>query len=282
MQADQTSTSGFLVRHSKAIVAWKHFEHLIAAAILANAVFVGLHTSSTLTERFDFWLELANQAFLGFFILEAAIKLTAHFPRVLNYFKNPWNDFDFTIIVVRLFTTSAELATAARLLRLMRLLRLVSVLPELRMIVSTLFRSIPSMLNILVLISIIFYVYAVAGFYLFNQVDPEHWSTLGVSLLSLFRIVTLEDWTDIMYAAMEELRWAWIYFVSFIVVATFVVVNLFIAVVVSNLDETKKELLRDLEGPTSREELLSELSRTRDALERLQQRIESDSNQGST
>ena len=87
----------------------------------------------------------------------------------------------------------------ARLARLLRVLRLISALPELRLIVETLVRSIPSMANVIALMSIIFYIYAVAGFHLFNDIDPTHWRTLGISLLTLFRIVTLEDWTDIMY-----------------------------------------------------------------------------------
>jgi len=104
-------------------------------------------------------------------------------------------------------------------------------LPELRLIVATLIRSVPGMFNVLALMSIVFYVYGVAGYYLFRDVDPTHWRTLGISLLSLFRIVTLEDWTDIMYAALEHHWWAWAYFVSFVVVGTFVVINLFLALI---------------------------------------------------
>ena len=136
-----------------------------------------------------------------------------------------------------------------RLARLFRVLRLVSTLPGLRLIVATLIRSVPGMFNVLALMSIVFYVYGVAGYHLFNEIDPTHWRTLGISLLSLFRIVTLEDWTDIMYAALEHHWWAWVYFVSFVVVGTFVVINLFIAVVINSLDEAKQERLHDLQAP---------------------------------
>ena len=123
------------------------------------------------------------------------------------------------------------------------------------------------------LMSIIFYVYAVAGYHLFHDIDPTHWRTLGISALTLFRVVTLEDWTDVMYAAMAERWWAWAYFVSFVVVGTFVIVNLFIAVVINNLEEAKAERLRELTTPPSREDLLRELRETQASLSRLEERL---------
>ena len=142
------------------------------------------------------------------------------------------------------------------------------------LIVATLLRSIPSMGHVLILMSIIFYVYGVAGYHLFHEADPTHWRTLGISLLSLFRIVTLEDWTDIMYAAMAVHSWAWIYFVSFVVMGTFVVINLFIAVVLNNLDEAKAERLREMSQPPTRDEMVEELRTTQQALQKLQSQLE--------
>ena len=173
-----------------------------------------------------------------------------------------------------LLPATGELATIARLARLLRVLRLISALPELRLIVATLVRSIPSMGHVVFLLSILFYVYAVAGFHLFHQVDPTHWRTLGIALLSLFRIVTLEDWTDIMYAAMAHHWWAWMYFVSFVILGTFVVVNLFIAVVLNNLEEAKLERLAELTDEPTREEILRELRVTQNALKNLQDKLE--------
>ena len=161
----------------------------------------------------------------------------------------------------------------ARLARLLRVLRLVSVVPELRLIVSTLVKSIPSMGNIMLLMSIIFYIYAVAGYHLFHSHDPQHWESLGMAMLTLFRIVTLEDWTDLMYTAMELSPYAWIYFVSFVIVGTFIIINLFIAVVINNLDEAKIEGLKELEKPILRQELLNELKDTQQALSRLEEKL---------
>ncbi|MCY4582125.1 MAG: ion transporter, partial [Chloroflexi bacterium] len=140
-------------------------------------------------------------------------------------------------------------------------------------IVGALVRSIPSVANIMMLMSIVVYIYAIVGYHLFHEADPTHWRTLGISLLSLFRIITLEDWTDIMYAAMEHHGLAWLYFLSFVVGGTFVVANLFIAVVINNLDKAKVDELKALETPPSREELLRELRTTQETLRRLEDRL---------
>ncbi len=256
------------------IVASVWFGRGIIAAILANAVVIGLDTWPAAVDGWPGAFGIANRVFLGIFIVEALIKIAAHWPRMHGYFKDGWNVFDFTIIVVSLLPATGELATVARLARLMRVLRLISALPELRLIVATLMRSIPGMFNVIALMSIIFYIYAVAGYHFFHEADPTHWRNLGIALLSLFRIVTLEDWTDIMYAAMAAHWWAWMYFVSFVVVGTFVVINLFIAVVLNNLDEAKQERLREMQVAPTRDELLAELDRTQEALGRLRDRLD--------
>ncbi len=162
----------------------------------------------------------------------------------------------------------------ARLARLLRVLRLVSTIPELRLIVSTLVRSIPSMIHVMTLMSVIFYIYAITGYQLFHEHDPTHWRSLGISLLTLFRVVTLEDWTDVMYTAMDFHPLSWMYFVSFVVLGTFVVINLFIAVVINNLDEAKAERLAELQGPVTQKEILTDLRDTQKALKRLEERLE--------
>ncbi len=249
------------------------FERSIIALIVINAVILGLETSAELTKNFGTWFEAAHQLILAAFILEALLKMLAVAPQLRLYFGNGWNLFDFSVIIFSLLPATGELAMVARLARLLRILRLISSLPELRLIVATLIRSIPSMGNIILLMSIIFYIYAIAGFHLFSETDPVHWGTLGLSLLTLFRIVTLEDWTDVMYTAMDAQPYAWIYFVSFVVMGTFVIINLFIAVVLNNLDEAKAKRLEELQQPVSNEELLKQLASTQQALQRLQQQI---------
>ena len=259
---------------AKKIVDSAWFTHGITIVIIVNAIAIGLDTSPVLASEFAEVFRWANRGFLAIFILEAIVKMAALAPGAHRYFKDGWNVFDFLIIVVSLIPATGQLATLARLARLLRVLRLVSALPELRLIVATLVRSIPSMAHVIALMSIIFYVYGVAGYHLFHDVDPTHWRNLGISLLSLFRIVTLEDWTDIMYAAMAAKGWAWIYFVSFVILGTFVVVNLFIAVVINNLDEAKAERLRDMTSPPTADEVLRELKETQNKLALVQKQLE--------
>ena len=250
------------------------FEPAMIGLILFNGVLIGLETSKEFVADYGGWLHLGNDIILAIFIVEAALKLTAVAPRFSLYFGDGWNLFDFTIIVLSLLPATDEFALVARLVRVLRVLRLVSAVPQLRLIVATLVRSIPGMGHVLTLMSIIFYIYAVTGYHLFHEHDPEHWGSLGASLLTLFGIVTLEGWVQVMETVLEPHPWAWVYFVTFVLIGTFVMLNLFIAVVINNLDASKTAELEELRDPVTHDEVLRELKRTRDALDRLQGRLE--------
>lgn len=261
-------------KFAQAVVERKSFEYLIVSLIVINGVILGLETSPEIMTAYGNWLHWGNQLILAAFIIEAALKITAVAPRLKLYFGNGWNLFDFSVVVLSLLPATGEYAMIARLARLLRVARLISTIPELRLIISTLVRSIPSMGHVILLMSIIFYIYGIAGYHLFHEHDPVHWDSLGVSLLTLFRIVTLEDWTDVMYTAMEMHPLSWIFFVSFVVLGTFVIINLFIAVVLNNLEQSKQEQLASLRQPPSRDEILQELRQTQDALIRLEKRLD--------
>jgi voltage-gated sodium channel len=256
------------------IVEARWFEPMMIGLIIFNGLLIGLETSKTFVEQYGDWLHFGNNVILGIFIIEVILKLAAVAPRFSRYFGNGWNLFDFTVVVLSLIPATGEFALVARLVRVLRVLRLVSTVPQLRLIVATLVRSIPSMGHVILLMSIVFYIYAVTGFHLFHEHDPEHWGTLGAALLTLFQMVTLEGWVDIMDTAMEAYPGSWIYFVSFVLIGTFVMLNLFIAVVINNLDASKAAELEELRDPVTHEEVLQELKRTRDALSDLQRRLE--------
>ena len=255
------------------ITGSSRFEYFIIALIVGNGALLGLETNADVAETYHDWIAAGHWITIGVFIAEAAMKLLALAPRSDRYFRDGWNVFDFTIIVLSLIPAVGAFAVVARMARLLRVLRLISAIPELRLIVTTLVRSIPGMVNIAVVMSVLSYIYAIVGHQLFHEHDPEHWGALGTSLLSLFRVVTLEDWTDIMYTAMELHAWAWVYFVSYVVLGSFVTINLFIAVVINNLDEAKQERLRQLESVTTRDELIDELRAARESLSRLERRL---------
>jgi voltage-gated sodium channel len=259
---------------AKRIIEARWFEPWMIGLILFNGLLIGLETSKDFVEQYDGWLHLGNDIILGIFIIEVVLKLAAVSPRFGLYFGNGWNLFDFTVVVLSLIPATGEFALVARLIRVLRVLRLVSAVPQLRLVVATLVRSIPSMGHVIMLMSILFYIYAVTGFHLFHAHDAEHWGTLGAALLTLFQMVTLEGWVEVMDTALEAHPWSWVYFVSFILIGTFVMLNLFIAVVINNLDASKAAELEELRDPVTHDEVLRELKRTRDALADLQRRLE--------
>jgi len=255
------------------IVAAKWFEHAIVSLIVINAIVLGLETSPTLVARWGDWMLWVNHAVLAVFVLEALIKIIAVWPTLNRYFGDGWNLFDFSVVVLSLIPATGEYAMIARLARLLRVLRLVSTIPGLRLIVHTLVSSIPGMFNVILLLSIIFYMYGVAGYHLLHEHDPTHWRSLGISLLTLFRVVTLEDWTDVMYKAMELSPYMWIFFVSFVVTATFIVINLFIAVVINNLENAKHDQAIAAQPEATAEELLLQINATRESLQRIEAQL---------
>ena len=263
----------FVVIQCQRLVDSKYFEPIIIAIIVANSLLLGMETSKTLEERFGDQMRLGNQVALSIFIIEAIIKMVALAPRSYRYFKDGWNVFDFIVIVAALIPATGQFAVIARLARLLRALRLISAVKELRLIINALVRSIPSVGHVMMLMGIIVYIYAIMGYHFFHVDDPQNWGSLGRSCLTLFNIITLEGWTEVMAVAMEINPYAWIYFVSFVVVGTFVVINLLIAIIINNLDEAKLERLRELEEPVTAEELLREIRTTRESLSRLEARI---------
>ncbi len=223
------------------LVNSKLFEYFIISTILLSAILIGLETVSGLTENQRNWIERLNQIILVIFVIEAVLKIYAVAPRFRLYFGDGWNLFDFTIVVLSLIPFAGQYAMIGRLLRLLRVARLLSALPELRLIVGTLLRTIPSMFHVVLLMLVLFYIYGIAGYQFFHETNPEYWGSLPTSLLTLFRVVTLEGWTEIMYLDLANHEWAWIYYVSFIVMGTFIIINLFMALVINNLDEIKQQ-----------------------------------------
>ncbi len=265
-----------LVVLSGRLVQANAFEYFIITVIVSNGVLLGLGTFSALERDYREWLHHGSQAVLGIFIAEALLKMFALAPRPWQYFRDGWNVFDFLVIALALVPATGQLAMVARLARLLRVVRLITTIRELRLIVAALVRSIPSVGHVLMLMSIVVYIYAIMGYHLFSEHDPANWGSLGASVLTLFNIITLEGWTEVMYTAMELYPAAWMYFVSFVVLGTFVVINMFIAIIINNLDEAKQERLREIAEPVSREELLREIRSTQAALHRLEQRLDNE------
>lgn len=248
------------------------FQRAILAVIVINAALIGFETSPALWERYGDLFHALNFVIQAIFVVEIVVRLLAHVPGIHRFFTDGWNVFDFTVVAVSLLPMAGPLANVARLARLLRALRLVSALPELRLLVSTMLRSLPSLGNVLLLLSLILYVYAVVGVTLFAQVDAPNWGSLGAAFLTLFEMLTLEGWVELMEASSAATPWAWVYYVSFVVIAVFVVVNLFIAIVIDNLESAKRE---EQAAGASSSHPAEQIVRIREQLEELEQVLRS-------
>jgi voltage-gated sodium channel len=249
------------------------FQHFILAVIVVGAIVIGVETSPTLTARYRAAIVALEMLIQTIFVIEIVIRVLAYWPRPLAFFRNGWNVFDFVVVAGSLLPQAGAFAMVARLARLMRVTRLVSVFPELRLIIGTMVRSIPSMGHVIVLLTLLLYVYAVLGFHFFREVDRVHWGSLGAALLTLFQMLTLEGWVEIQAAVLETHPWAWMYFSSFVFVAVFVVVNLFIAVVINNLESVKHEQQLDADRESAHRGLLEAVETARLGLEELERRL---------
>jgi len=258
---------------ARRIAESRHFQNLTLVVILLTAAVVGVETYEALAERFAATFAAIDTAIQVFFVFEILVRLLACWPRPLRFFTDGWNVFDLGVVAASLLPQSGAFAMVARLARLLRVTRLVSAFPELRLIVSTMLRSIPSMGHVLMMLSLLLYVYGVLGVSLFREHDAEHWGSLGGALLTLFQMLTLEGWVEIQDKVLEPLPWAWIYFASFVFVAVFVVVNLFIAVVINNLEAAKDEQQAEADAQHPHHGLLRSIDEVRARLDRIEQSL---------
>lgn len=246
------------------------FQSFILAVIVLNAVVIGLETSAALVATFRPWFNAASLLAQAIFTVEIAIRITAFAPHPLRFFRHGWNTFDFVVVALAFVPASGGLSNVGRLARVARATRLVSALPELRLVFETMVRSMPSMAHILTLLGLFLYVYGILGFRLYAGTDPERWGSLGAALLTLFQILTLEGWNEIQGALLDAHPWSWLFFASFIVVAVWVVTNLFVAVIINNLEAAKQEATArfDREVPGSPFARIAEIRRALAELER--------------
>ncbi len=246
------------------------FQNFVLVVILVNAILVGLETSEDLVRNYGWLFDAMNFTIQAIFVFEIAVRILACGPNFLRFFRDGWNIFDFVIVIFAMLPAGGQFATVARLARLMRVVRLVSIFPELRLIVGTMLRSLSSMGNVILLLSLVMYVYAVLGYHLFSERDPENWGSLGLALLTLFEILTLEGWVELQNIGMEESSWVWLFYASYVMLAVFIVVNLFIAVVINNLETVKAETRAAEAAGDPQEQLLRRIEEMRANLDQLE------------
>jgi voltage-gated sodium channel len=216
------------------------FNSVIIAVIVANAVVLGLQTYPGIVEDYGHALDLLNGIFLGIFVVELTLRIASYGRRPQDFFRSGWNVFDFVVIAAAFVPGVRDSSTLLRLARLARVVRIVRLLPDVRVLITGVFRSLPPLLSMALLTTVILFVYGMVGWLLFAEELPRHWGTIGDAMLTMFVLLTLENFPTYMDEGMEVHPQSWIFFVSFILVAAFVVLNVLIGIVLNSMEEARE------------------------------------------
>lgn len=269
-QKTAPSTGNTLTERLRLLVESPRFTVFITAVILVNAVTLGLETWPLAMETAGGFLIAFDRVVLGIFVLEMIAKLIVY---RWGFFRSGWNIFDLTIVIIALIPASGPLAVL-RALRILRVLRLLSVVPQMRSVVSALLSALPGMGSIAAVMSVVFYIGAVLATNLFGAAFPEWFGSIGASAFSLFQIMTLESWSmGIVRPVMEVYPWAWAFFVPFILVTTFAVLNLVVAVIVNSM-QTLHDAEQEEHRQAERDMIHEETARLAGEIKALRQELQ--------
>lgn len=241
------------------------FELIVVSVIIFSALVTGAktydipHQVLTLVDILDYGITL-------FFLTEISIRFFAE-QHKRDFFKNGWNIFDTLIVAVSLIPVQdSEMAYVARLIRIFRVLRMVSVIPELRLLLNSLIRALPQLGYVALLMFIIVYIYAAVGTTFFANINAHLWGDIAAAMLTLFRVMTFESWTSIMYETMEVYPFSWVYYLSFIFLNAFAFLNMLIGIVVNVMEQERAEQRAEA---TQNEPTLHDLAKQIDELKQL-------------
>ena len=222
----------------------KVFETFVILVIIISALLIGAKTYP-ISSNAHKAIQVMDIAITAIFLIEIIIRMIAE-RSLKRFFSQGWNIFDFIIVVASLIPIDqGEAVLLGRLLRIFRVLRLISIIPELRVLLGAFLTAIPRMGYVSLLMFIIFYIYAALGSIFFTNINPELWNNISISMLTLFRIATFEDWTDVMYETMAVYPLSWIYYLSFIYIVAFVFLNMMIGIVLETLQKEHEKFDRE-------------------------------------
>jgi voltage-gated sodium channel len=264
VNTSHTEVAGSLRERVREIIESGPFERSITALIVANAITLGIETAPSVAARYGDALYAFDRLVLAVFVVELLLRWFVHRGR---FFADPWRVFDFVVVGIAVFPAGSAFAVL-RALRVLRVLRLVSLVPSMRRVIGALLQALPGMASIVGLLGLVLYVFAVMATKLYGVIAPEFFGNLGTSLFTLFQIMTVEGWPDIARGVMTQSPFAWIFFVVYLLIATFMVLNLFIAVVVNAMQSQVTEDLKD-EGEAHTRLILDEVRAVRQELEAL-------------
>jgi len=228
-----------IVRTCAALADSVAFNVAIFGVILANAVVLGLETYPGVVRDAGGLLSTLNDVFLGVFVVELAIRLTAFGSRPGNFFRSGWNVFDFVVVIAAFLPGLRENSTLLRIARLARVLRIVRLLPDLRVLVTAIYRSLPGVASLTVLAVVTLFVYGMIGWTIFDDHAPQEYGTIGNAMLTLFVLLSLENLPQNIELGRELSDWTILYFVSYALVAAFLLFNILIGIVINSLEEAR-------------------------------------------
>ncbi len=249
------------------------FAAAVVAVILANALVLGLQTYPGLDRRYGDTLDLLNGIFLAFFVVEILLRIASYLPRPWRFFLDGWNVFDFLAVGLAFAPGLSENATVLPLARLARIVRVVHLLPDVRVLITAVVRSLPPLGSMAILTTLILFIYGMVGWQLFGDEQPQHWGTIGQAMLTLFVMLTLENFPQYMERGMEIHPWSWVFFVSFILVAAFIVINVLIGIVLNSMEEARELARRESLSPDEAVPVLERIEYLRSALNELEQEL---------
>ena len=278
MNLKNTAPTGWRARRASLVEA-EPFQRAITTLIVVNAVTLGLETWDSAMARWGEILVVLDTIILAAFVVEIALRITAHGWR---FFTSGWSLFDLFVVGIALLPSSGALSVL-RALRILRAFRLVSAVPAMRSVIEALVKSLPGLSSIMLLLSLVFYVFAVMATKLYGDTNPERFGTLGASMYALFQVMTLEGWPDVVGGVLEQHRFALLFFIPFMMMSTFTVLNLFIALIVDSMqklhqveievhdaEERATEAADRAKIGRELDELTAEIRTMREAVERLQ------------
>jgi voltage-gated sodium channel len=205
-------------------------------------------------------------------VVEAITKIISVAPIFSKYFLNPWDLFDFIITIISFVPAVGPMITIVRLVRLLRIVRIVRKFDNLRVIIEALIKSLSSMAIVFMLLLLLLYVYGIMGVYLFREVDPQFWGTLGSSIITLFTIATLTNWDVRLVNTLSAHPFAWVYFFSFVIIAAMILINLFVGIMLHNVTDANKRNLEKKGILTQDETMLKELKEIKESIKKLEKK----------
>jgi len=247
------------------------FNLAIAGVIVVNAIVLGLETFPTVMASYADQLILANNICYGIFVVELVLRFASYGRRPQDFFTSGWNVFDLIIIAGVWIPGVRENATLLRLLRLGRIARLLRFLPDARVLIATVWRSIPPLMSIVVLTLLILFIYGMVGWALFGEALPASWGTVTRAMLTLFILLTLENFPTYLEEALTVTPWATVYFVSYVLVAAFVIFNLLIGIIIGSMESAReREALREAKESGITGDAVARIHDIREALDALE------------